>query len=327
MNIWEPMVEILKRNPKKIIFAEGTDARVLEAASRLLSGNFLHPIMIGSEQDVMNAAFDAGYNIRGATFVDPMNFEAFDEMVEDFVEIRRDKGMTREKAEELLRQPNYFATMLLKMGYGDCMLSGANHSTADTVRPALQIIKCKPGNTIVSSCFILDRRQASGGHETFAMADCAINIEPTEDELVEICGETVKVARVFGMQPKVAFLSYSSKGSGKGEEVEKMRGACQKAQRKYPDVPIDGEMQVDAAVSPRVGQQKCPGSPVAGYANTFIFPDVTSANMSYKFAQRFGNYDAYGPILMGLNAQINDLSRGCTGEEVYSMAIITATLS
>ena len=159
------------------------------------------------------------------------------------------------------------------------------------------------------------------------MADCAINIDPNEDELVEIAVETAKCAQIFGVDPKVAFLSYSTKGSGKGEDVDKMRNACAKAKEAMPGIPVDGEMQFDAAVSPTVGQLKFPGSPVAGYANTFIFPDINAGNIGYKIAQRLGAFDAYGPILLGLNAPINDLSRGCNAQEVYSMAIITAALA
>ena len=235
--------------------------------------------------------------------------------------------MTPEKAIPILKQTNYFGTMLVKMGLGDCLLGGATYSTADTVRPALQIIKTKPENTIVSSCFILVRPSATGENEVIAMADCGININPNEDELVEICGETVNCAQRFGVNPKVAFLSFSTKGSAKDETVTKMQNATKKAQERYPDIPIDGELQFDAAVAPNVAKQKAPGSPVAGYANTFIFPDINAGNLGYKIAQRMGNFEAYGPILLGLNAPINDLSRGCNAIEVYSMSIITASLA
>ena len=250
-----------------------------------------------------------------------------DEMVAQFCELRKSKGMTPEKALPILSQGNYFGTMLVKMGEADCLLGGATYSTADTVRPALQIIKTKPGNSIVSSCFILVRPSATGENEVVAMADCAINIHPSEDELVEICGETVQCAKVFGVDPKVAFLSFSTNGSAKDPDVTKMHNAAAKAQAKYPDIPICGEIQFDAAVSPRVAETKVPGWTAAGHANTFIFPDINAGNIGYKIAQRFGNFDAYGPILLGLNAQINDLSRGCNALEVYSMSIITAALS
>ena len=288
------LIDILKKDPKKIVFTEGDDPRILEAASRLLAGTFLHPILIGNPDKIAVEAEECGFNIRGAEIIDPTNYDG---------------------------------TMLVKMGVADALLGGATYSTADTVRPALQLIKTKPGNTIVSSCFIMVRPAATGENEVLAMGDCAINIHPTEDELVEIAGETAQCAKIFGVDPKVAFLSYSTLGSGKGEDVDKMRNAAAKAKAKYPDLPIEGELQFDAAVSPRVARTKCPGNLVAGHANTFIFPEISAGNIGYKIAQRLGNFEAYGPILLGLNAPINDLSRGCNAAEVYSMAIITAALA
>ena len=320
------LIEGLKKNPKTIVFTEGTDARILEASARLLSGTFLKPVLVGNEKEIYEAAEKAGFNIRGAEIVDPENYSEMDAMVEKMVELRKGK-MTAEECRALLKKGNYFGTMLVKMGKADCLLGGATYSTADTVRPALQLIKTKPGNKIVSSCFIMVRPAASGENEVLAMADCAINIKPNEDELVEICRETVECAKVFGVDPKVAFLSYSTLGSGKGEDVDKMRNAAAKAKAKYPELPIEGEIQFDAAVAPRVARTKCPESTVAGHANTFIFPDINAGNIGYKIAQRLGNFEAYGPILLGLNAPINDLSRGCNASEVYSMAIITAALA
>ena len=287
------LIDILKENPKKIVFTEGTDPRILEASSRLLASNFLAPILIGKPEEVEAAAEKSGFNIRGAEIIDPANYDR----------------------------------MLVKMGVADSLLGGATYSTADTVRPALQLIKTKPGNSIVSSCFIMVRPAATGENEVLAMADCAINIHPTEDELVEIAGETAECARIFGIDPQVAFLSYSTLGSGKGEDVDKMRNAAAKTKAKFPNLPIEGEIQFDAAVSPRVARTKCKDSEVAGHANTFIFPDINAGNIGYKIAQRLGNFEAYGPILLGLNAPVNDLSRGCNAAEVYSMAIITAALA
>ena len=323
--MFKKLIEILKAHPRKIVFTEGTDPRILEASARLLSGTFLTPVLVGKEEEVRAAAEDAGFNIRGAEIMDPAIFPDMDKMVALMVELRKGK-MTEEQCRKSLSQANYFGTMLVKMGYADALLGGATYSTADTVRPALQIIKTKPGNKIVSSCFILVRPSATGDREVLAMGDCAINIKPTEDELVEIAVETARTAKVFGIDPKVAFLSYSTLGSGKGEDVDKMRNACEKAKAAMPDVPVDGEFQFDAAVSPRVAQTKCKDSPVAGYANTFIFPDINAGNIGYKIAQRLGGFEAYGPILQGLNAPINDLSRGCNAEEVYKMALITAAL-
>ena len=321
------LIDILKKSPKKIVFTEGSDPRILEAASRLLASNFLSPILIGTEEEIYEAAEQSGFNIRGATIMNPQNYDRMDEMIELFCELRKSKGVTPEQAREILMQNNYFGTMLVKMKEADALLGGATYSTADTVRPPLQLIKTKPGNTIVSSCFILVRPSATGENEVLAMSDCAINIHPTEDELVEIAGEAAECARIFGVDPKVAFLSYSTFGSGKGEDVYKMRNAALKARKRYPNLPIEGELQFDAAVSPRVARTKCPGAEVAGHANTFIFPDINAGNIGYKIAQRMGNFEAYGPILLGLNAPINDLSRGCNASEVYSMAIITAALA
>jgi len=320
------LIEKLKADPKKIVFTEGTDARILEAASRLLSGNFLTPVLVGNVDEVNAAAEQGGFNINGAVILDPATYEGMDEMVNTMVELRKGK-MSPEECRAALSKGNYFGTMLVKMGVADCLLGGATYSTADTVRPALQLVKTKPGNKIVSSCFIMVRPGATGDSEMLAMGDCAINIKPTDDELVEIAIETAKCAKTFGIEPKVAMLSYSTKGSGKGEDVDKVRSACEKIKATNPDFDIDGEMQFDAAVSPTVGQLKFPGSKVAGYANTFIFPDINAGNIGYKIAQRLGGFDAYGPILLGLNAPINDLSRGCNADEVYSMSIITAALA
>ena len=320
------LIEKLKNDPKTIVFTEGTDPRILEASSRLLAGNFLKPILVGNSDEVHAAAEEAGYNIRGAQILDPDNYEKMDEMTDLMFELRKGKA-TKDECAAMLKKGNYFGTMLVKTGVADCLLGGATYSTADTVRPALQLIKTKPGNNIVSSCFILVRSVATGDNEVLAMGDCAINIDPSDDDLVEIGLETAACAKIFGIDPKVAYLSYSTLGSGKGESVDKVRSACEKAKAKAPDLAIDGELQFDAAVSPRVAQTKCPDSKVAGYANTFIFPDINAGNIGYKIAQRLGGFDAYGPILLGLNAPINDLSRGCNALEVYSMAIITAALS
>ena len=325
MHMFQNLIDKLKAHPRKIVFTEGTDPRILEASARLLSGTFLTPVLVGNEEEVQAAAEKAGFNIRGAIIIDPENYDGMDAMVEKMVELRKGK-MTADECRAALKKGNYFGTMLVKMGVADALLGGATYSTADTVRPALQLVKTKPGNKIVSSCFILVRPSATGDREVLAMADCAINIKPTEDELVEIASETVDCAKIFGIDPKVAFLSYSTLGSGKGEDVDKMRNAFNKAKALRPDLEMEGELQFDAAVSPRVAHTKCPDSKVAGHANTFIFPDINAGNIGYKICQRMGSFDAYGPILQGLNAPINDLSRGCNAQEVYSMAIITAGL-
>ncbi len=323
MDMFRKLIDSLRAHPRKIVFTEGSDPRILEAAARLLSGTFLTPILMGNELEILSAAQRAGYNIRGATIIDPKTYHDTEAMVQKMVELRKGK-MNEEQCREALTHRNYFGTMLVATGQADALLGGATYSTADTVRPALQLIKTKPGNRIVSSCFIMVHPSATGDSTVLAMGDCAINIHPTEEDLVEIATETIKCGRMFGIDPKVAFLSYSTFGSGAGEDVDKMRNAAERVKQLMPNVPITGEMQFDAAVSPIVAETKCPDDKVAGYANTFIFPDINAGNIGYKIAQRLGGFEAYGPILCGLNAPINDLSRGCNAEEVYSMAIITA---
>lgn len=323
--MFENLVATLKENRRKIVFTEGSDARILEAATRLKKDDIMDSILVGNVDEVKAAAAEGGFDIEGLEIIDPANFDKFDEMVAKMVELRKGK-MTEEQCRSALFKGNYFGTMLVKMGYADALLGGATYSTADTVRPALQIIKTKAGNKIVSSCFILSRTGKDGNEEKYAMGDCAININPSEDDLVEIAIETARTAKAFGIDPKVAMLSYSTMGSGKGETVDMMRNATAKAKEAAPELAIDGELQFDAAFSPVVAKTKCKGSPVAGQANTFIFPDINAGNIGYKIAQRLGGFEAYGPILQGLNAPINDLSRGCNADEVYQMAIITAGL-
>ena len=333
--MFENLVEILKANPRKIVYTEGSDARILESAARLKQGGFLTPILVGNVEEVKAAAAKGNFDIEGLEILDPLTYEGMDEMVETMVALRKGK-MSAEDCRAALSKGNYFGTMLVKMGVADALLGGATYSTADTVRPALQLVKTKKGANLVSSCFIMVKE----GAEMLAMGDCAINIDyqdtvdkegnavlPAAAKLADVAVETAKTAKIFGIEPKVAMLSYSTKGSGKGANVDLVRNATAIAKEKAPDVAIDGEMQFDAAVSPVVGQLKFPGSKVAGYANTFIFPEIQSGNIGYKIAQRLGGYAAYGPILQGLNAPINDLSRGCDAEEVYQMSIITAALA
>ena len=332
--MFNSMIETLKANPRKIVFTEGPDARILEATARLKEGGFLTPILVGNVEEVKAAAAKGNFDIEGIEILDPATYPEMDAMVEKMVELRKGK-MTADQCREALSKGNYFGTMLVKMGYADALLGGATYSTADTVRPALQLVKTRKGAHLVSSCFILVR-----GDEKLAMGDCAINIDYQDtvdkegnvvvsaaQKLAEVAIETAKTAKVFGMDPKVAMLSFSTKGSGKGGTVALSQQATAIAKEMAPDLALDGEMQFDAAVSPVVGQLKFPGSKVAGYANTFIFPCIEAGNIGYKIAQRLGGYEAYGPILQGLNAPINDLSRGCNADEVYKMAIITAALA
>ncbi len=330
------LINILKANRRTIVFTEGPDARIQEAAARLLKEDLMDVILVGNADEVKAAAEKNGFDIAKATIIDPANYEKMDEMVETMVALRKGK-MTAEECKAALQKGNYFGTMLVKMGVADALLGGATYSTADTVRPALQLIKTKPGAHLVSSCFILTREGGDEALQKLCMGDCAINISYEDSldkegnvtvsaaqKLAEVAVESAKTAKFFGIEPKVAMLSFSTKGSGKGGTVALSAAATKIAQEMAPDMSIDGEMQFDAAVSPTVGQLKFPGSKVAGYANTFVFPCIEAGNIGYKIAQRLGGYDAYGPILQGLNAPINDLSRGCNADEVYAMAIITA---
>ncbi len=331
--MFNAMIEVLKANSRKIVFTEGHDARILEATARLKEGGFLTPILIGNVDEVKANAAKGGFDIEGVEIIDPLTYAGMDEMVAKMVELRKGK-MSPEECKAALSKGNYFGTMLVKMGYADSLLGGATYSTADTVRPALQLVKTKKGVNLVSSCFIMVR-----GDEKIAMGDCAINLsyEDSVDKegnvtvsaaqkLAEVAVETAKTAKVFGIDPKVAMLSFSTNGSGKGGTVKLSHDATAIAKEMAPEFDIDGEMQFDAAVAPEVGQLKFPGSKVAGHANTFIFPCIEAGNIGYKIAQRLGGYEAYGPILQGLAAPINDLSRGCNADEVYKMAIITAAL-
>ena len=332
--MFENLIDILKANPRRIVYTEGSDARILESAARLKKDGFLTPVLVGNVDEVKAAAAKGGFDIDGLEIIDPAAYDRMDEMVAAMVELRKGK-MTPEECRASLMKSNYFGTMLVKMGVADALLGGATYSTADTVRPALQLVKTKKGANLVSSCFILVR-----GDEMLCMGDCAINISYEDKldkdgnvkltaaaQLAEVAVATANTAKIFGMDPKVAMLSYSTKGSGKGPAVDLVRNATAIAKEMAPELALDGEMQFDAAVSPVVGQLKFPGSKVAGYANTFIFPEIQSGNIGYKIAQRLGGFAAYGPILQGLNAPINALSRGCDAEEVYQMSIITAALA
>ena len=339
MGMFDKLLANLKASRKTIVFTEGTDERILSATDKLLKEDLMDVILCGNVEAVKAAAKNGGFDVAKATILDPATYEGMDEMVNLMVELRKGK-MTPEECKANLLKSNYFGTMLVKMGKADALLGGATYSTADTVRPALQLVKTKKGANLVSSSFILFREK-DGKEERIAMGDCAINIsyEDTVDKvtgevkvsaaqkLAEVAVETAKTAAYFGIDPKVAVLSFSTYGSGKGGTVELSHNAVIEAKKLNPELVIDGEFQFDAAVSPVVAKTKCPTSPVAGQANTFIFPLIEAGNIGYKIAQRLGGYAAYGPILQGLNAPINDLSRGCDADEVYKMAIITAGMA
>lgn len=312
------MINQIKGKNTRIVFPEGNDLRILKAASRLHADEVLVPILLGKVEEVEALAKENNVSIEGIQIIDPLTYTEIDTMIQTMVRLRKGK-MDTEACAKALTQTNYFGTMLVKMDLADGLVGGATYSTADTVRPALQLVKTKQGSRIVSSCFIMVK-----GDVKLAMGDCAINIDPTEDDLVEIALETARTASIFGIEPKVGMLSYSTLGSGKGVNVDKVVNATNKLKAMGVDFDVDGEFQFDAAIDMSVAHTKAPNSKVAGQCNTFIFPSIEAGNIGYKIAQRLGGFEAVGPILQGLNAPINDLSRGCNAEEVYKLAVITA---
>ncbi|ARB39489.1 MULTISPECIES: phosphate acetyltransferase [Mammaliicoccus] len=307
----------------RIVLPEGEDARVLTAAVKLQATDLVAPIVLGNEEKIKETAAGADLSIDGLTIINPETSELKADLVEKFVERRKGKA-TQEQAEELLNNVNYFGTMLVYTNQADGLVSGAAHSTADTVRPALQIIKTKPGVTKTSGVFFMTK-----GEEQYVFGDCAINPELNAQDLAEIAIESAKTAQAFGMSPRVAMLSFSTKGSAKSPDTEKVSEAVSIAQENLKetdlkDVVLDGEFQFDAAIVPEVAAKKAPNSEIQGDANVFIFPSLEAGNIGYKIAQRLGGFDAVGPVLQGLNAPVNDLSRGCSAEDVYSLSIITA---
>lgn len=302
----------------KIVFPEGLDERIIKAASRLANENILTPILVGNKQEIEAKAKELNVSAEGLEIYDPHQYEGFDELVASFVERRKGKA-TEEDARKILLDENYFGTMLVHTNKADGLVSGAAHSTADTVRPALQIIKTKEGIRKTSGVFIMVRED-----EKYVFADCAINISPDSQDLAEIALESAKTAEMFDIDPRVAMLSFSTKGSAKSPETDKVSGAVKLAQERNPELVLDGEFQFDAAFVPSVAEKKAPDSPLKGDANVFVFPSLEAGNIGYKIAQRLGRFEAVGPILQGLNRPVNDLSRGCNEEDVYKLSLITA---
>lgn len=318
MSLIENLRSKVRASKPEIVFPEGDDPRILRAAIRLNEDGDIKPIVLGDKKELEALAEKEGVKLGDLEILDPANYEAKDEMVKAFVERRKGK-VNEEQAAEILKDHNYFGTMLIYMGKAKGLVSGAAHTTADTVRPALQIIKTKEGYKRCSGAFIMLR-----GEEMYLMADCAINIDLDADGLAEVAVVSNETARQFGMAPKIAMLSFSTKGSASHERVTMVAEATKMAKEKNPEMAIDGELQFDAAFVESVAKKKAPGSEVAGHANVFVFPNIEAGNIGYKIAQRFGGFEAIGPILQGLNAPVNDLSRGCSEDEVYSLAIITA---
>lgn len=320
-DLFSALKEKIAGKQRKIVFPEGLDERILTAVSRLANEQIVAPIVIGNEESVKQKASELGLTLPNVEIIDPHRYGEMDELVAAFVERRKGK-VTEEAARKLLLDKNYFGTMLVYMDKAHGLVSGAAHSTADTVRPALQIIKTKQGVRKTSGVFIMVR-----GDEKYVFADCAINIAPDSQDLAEIAVESANTAKMFDIEPRVAMLSFSTKGSAQSPETEKVVEAVRLAKEMAPDLVLDGEFQFDAAFVPSVAKKKAPDSVIQGDANVFIFPSLEAGNIGYKIAQRLGNFEAVGPILQGLNKPVNDLSRGCNAEDVYKLTLITAAQS
>lgn len=320
MDLFDNLKQKVAGANKTIVFPEGQEPRIFRAAIRLKNDGLVVSILLGKVDEIKQNAENEGVDLGDIELIDPNTYpeDKFAEMVEAFVERRKGKN-TKEQAETMLRDVNYFGTMLVYMDKADGLVSGAIHSTGDTVRPALQIIKTKPGVSRTSGAFIMVK-----GDERYLFADCAININPGAQELAEIAVESANTAKIFDIDPQVAMLSFSTMGSAKSDEVTKVQEAVKLAKELAPNEKIDGELQFDAAFVPVVAKQKAPESEVAGHANVFVFPELQSGNIGYKIAQRLGGFEAIGPVLQGLNKPVSDLSRGSVEEDVYKVAIITA---
>ncbi len=310
-----------KQAKKKVVFPEATDERVLKAASRLAQEDIVEPILIGNINEINQLAQQHNLEVANCTLIDPSNYAKIDEIIDAFV-ARRNGKVSKAKAAEIVKDGNYFGTMLVYLNQADGLVSGAAHSTSDTVRPALQIIKTKEGIQKTSGVFVMVRND-----EKYIFADCAINIAPTSDDLAEIAVESARTAKLFDVDPRVAMLSFSTKGSAKSKETERVIAAIDIAKEKDASLTIDGEFQFDTAFVPEVAVKKAPDSDIKGDATVFVFPSLEAGNIGYKLAERLGGFEAVGPILQGLNKPVNDLSRGCSEEDVYKLALITAAQS
>ncbi len=314
-----------KLDKKTIVLPESMDRRVMEAASKVLSEGIANIIIIGTDQEIMSNSL--GLDISKAKVVNPYTSELTEPLVRELVELRKNKGMTYEEAKKLMLEDYmYYACMLVKMGYADGCVSGACHSSSNTLRPALQIIKTKPGVELVSAFFLMLVPDCEyGANGVFIFADCGLEQNPDSNKLAEIAASSAESFKLLVQEePKVAFLSHSTKGSAKHADVDKVVQAVSIAKEKYPQYKIDGELQLDAAIVPSVASSKAPDSEVAGQANVLIFPDLDAGNIGYKLVQRLAKAEAYGPICQGIASPINDLSRGCSVDDIVGVVAITA---
>lgn len=328
MDLIKQIVERAKANKQRIVLPEGTEERTLKAADRLLADEVVEVILIGNPEEIKALAEKNGLtNIDKATIIDPVNNPRKEVYANLLFELRKSKGMTIEKATALAEDPLYLGTLIIKNGDADGEVAGAQNTTGDVLRPALQIIKTTPGISVVSGAFLMFTPKAEYGENgLLVFADCAVMPNPNAQELAQIAVSTARTARaIAAIEPRVAMLSFSTKGSAKNELVDKVVEATRLAQEMAPEFAIDGELQADAAIVPSVGSSKAPGSAIAGRANTLVFPTLEVGNIAYKLVQRLAGAEAVGPVLQGIAAPVNDLSRGCSVDDIYKLVAITAT--
>ncbi len=326
MTFIEKIKEKAKQEIKTIVLPEGNDIRTLKAASMVLNDNYANLIILGKESQIKEMAKENNLDISKAKIINPIESNNYKTYVHDFYELRKAKGMTLEKAEEMMKDETYFGMMMVKESDADGLVSGACHSTSDTLRPALQILKTAPGTKLVSAFFVMVVPNCEHGENgTFVFSDCGLNEYPDSEALSEIAISSAKsFEQLVGTQPKIAMLSYSTYGSAHSPLTDKVVEATKLLKQKEPNLICDGELQLDAAIIPEIAASKAPGSPVAGKANTLIFPDLDAGNIGYKLVQRLAHAEAYGPLCQGIAKPVNDLSRGCSAEDIAGVIAITA---
>ena len=326
MSFIENIKQRAKKDIKTIVLPEGNDIRTIKAVEKILQEKFADVIVLGKKDEIQKIANENNINISGVKIINPIDDSRYDKLVNDFYELRKAKGMTPEKAKELLKDETYFGMMMVKEGYADGLVSGACHSTSDTLRPALQILKTAPGTKLVSAFFVMCVPNCEYGENgTFIFSDSGLNEYPDAESLAEIAISSSKsFKQLIGKEAKVAMLSYSTYGSATSPLTEKVVEATKILKQKAPNLICDGELQLDAAIIPEIAASKAPNSPVAGQANTLIFPDLDAGNIGYKLVQRLAKAEAYGPLCQGIAKPVNDLSRGCSADDIAGVVAITA---